>query len=267
MNVLLRIAGSIGRQGHQLLVHLTNFSYLARDTFYWTFIAPFRGKGFSWRNAVVQMVGVGVDSVPIVGIITFFVGLIIAMQAAYQLEQFGALIYVADLVAVSITRELGPLITAIIITGRSGSAIAAELGTMQVYEEVDALQTMGINPVKFLVVPRLLALFIMVPCLTLLADAMGIAGGFVLATTSLNLDLTRYFNQTINALMFSDLLTGLIKSFVFALIIGGIGCYQGLIVRGGAEGVGKATTKSVVISIFLIICADMLFTALFFSTF
>ncbi|MCI0515007.1 ABC transporter permease [candidate division KSB1 bacterium] len=267
MNLITKMSGALGRKAVVLLRQLTNFYYLCRDALYWMFIAPFKGKSFSWQNAAVQMVRVGVTSIPIVTIITFFVGLIIAMQSAYQLARFGALIYVADLVAVSITRELGPLITAIIITGRNGSAIAAEIGTMKVSEEIDALQTMGINPIRFLVVPRLLAMAIMVPCLTLIADLMGIMGGFVLGVGSLGLDFTRFFIQTTNALIFKDLLTGLIKSFFFALIIGGIGCYQGFIVKGGAEGVGKATTQAVVTSIFLIILADMIFTALFFSTF
>lgn len=266
MQFLVNTLGGIGRKIIASLNHLTNFSYLVKDALYWTFVAPLKGNPISWQNTAYQMVKMGVNSIPIVTIITFSVGLIIAMQSAYQLERFGASIYVADLVAVSITRELGPLITAIILTGRSGSAIAAELGTMKVSEEIDALQTMGINPVRFLIVPRFLALAVMVPCLTLIADVMGILGGFALATTALHIDFTRFFIQTINALIFKDLLTGLIKSFFFALIIAGVGCYQGSIVKGGAEGVGKSTTQSVVSSIFLIILADMVFTIIFYST-
>lgn len=266
MQFLVNTIGGIGRKIIGTLNHLTNFSYLVKDALYWTFVAPLKGNPISWQNTAYQMVKMGVNSIPIVTIITFSVGLIIAMQSAYQLERFGASIYVADLVAVSITRELGPLITAIILTGRSGSAIAAELGTMKVSEEIDALQTMGINPVRFLIVPRFLALAVMVPCLTLIADVMGILGGFALATTALHIDFTRFFIQTINALIFKDLLTGLIKSFFFALIIAGVGCYQGSIVKGGAEGVGKSTTQSVVSSIFLIILADMVFTMIFYST-
>lgn len=258
--------GAIGRKSILLLRHITNFSYLSKDSMYWTFIAPLKGTRHSAHGIAIQMVRIGVNSIPIVTIITFLVGLIIAMQSAYQLERFGATIYIADLVGVSITRELGPLITAIIIAGRSGSAIAAEIGTMTVAEEIDALQTMGINPIKFLVTPRLLAMGIMLPCLTLLADLLGIIGGIVLAVSALNIDLTRYINQTINALVLKDLITGLIKSFFFAIIIAGVGCYQGFIVKGGAEGVGKSTTRSVVISIFLIILADVFFTALFYST-
>jgi phospholipid/cholesterol/gamma-HCH transport system permease protein len=188
------------------------------------------------------------------------------MQAAYQLERFGATIFVANLVAVSITRELGPLLTAIIIAGRSGSAIAAEIGTMKVAEEIDALRTMGLNPIQFLVVPRTMAMMIMLPCLVILADLVGIFGGYVIAVLSLDIGTIRYYNQTAGALVMKDLITGLVKTEFFALIISAIGCYEGFMVEGGAEGVGKSTTASVVISIFLIIAADVFFTALFYST-
>jgi phospholipid/cholesterol/gamma-HCH transport system permease protein len=160
---------------------------------------------------------------------------------------------------------LGPMLTAIIVAGRSGSAIAAEIGTMKVAEELDALRTMGLNPIGFLVVPRLLALMIVLPCLTVLADLIGISGGFFIAIFSLKIPFIAYLNETIQALVMKDLVTGLIKSFFFALIIGQVGCYQGFGVKGGAEGVGRSTTASVVISIFLIILADVAFTALFFS--
>jgi phospholipid/cholesterol/gamma-HCH transport system permease protein len=258
--------GSAGRSGANFSVHLIRISKLSAQSLFWIFLAPFSGRKIRWSLTFVQMVRIGVNSLPIVGVITFFVGLIIAMQSAYQLERFGATIYVADLVGVSVTRELGPLITAIIIAGRSGSAIAAEIGTMKVSEEIDALQTMGINPIGYLVVPRTLAMIIVVPCLTVLADLLGIAGGFVLAVFNLKLPMLAYFNQTAEAIMLSDFLTGLIKSFFFAIIIAQIGVYQGFGVEGGAEGVGKSTTASVVASIFLIIMADVLFTAIFYST-
>jgi len=247
-------------------VHLARICSLCVRSLYWIFIAPFRGKKLRWHLTFVQMVRIGVNSVPIVCIISFCVGLIIAMQAAYQLERFGATIYVADLVGVSMTRELGPLITAIVIAGRSGSAIAAEIGTMKVSEEIDALKTMALNPIGYLVVPRTLAMIIVVPCLTVLADMIGITGGFVLAVVNLKLPFIAYFNQTADAILFKDFITGLIKSFFFALIIAQIGAYQGFSVSGGAEGVGKSTTASVVSSIFLIIFADLLFTMLFYST-
>jgi len=258
--------GSVGRSILNVLAHIDSLARLGVDVFWWMFIAPLKGKGLRWRSAVEQMVRIGYDSVPIVTIISFFVGLIMAMQAAYQLERFGATIFVANLVAVSITRELGPLLTAIIIAGRSGSAIAAEIGTMKVAEEIDALRTMGLNPIQFLVVPRTLAMMIMLPCLVILADLVGIIGGYVIGVFSLDISTIRYYNQTAGALVMKDLVSGLVKTEFFALIISAIGCYEGFIVEGGAEGVGKSTTASVVISIFLIIAADVFFTALFYST-
>jgi phospholipid/cholesterol/gamma-HCH transport system permease protein len=198
-------------------------------------------------------------------LIAFFVGLIIAMQSAYQLAKFGASVYVADLVAVSITRELAPLLTAIVVAGRSGSAITAEIGTMKVSEEIDALKTMGFNPISFLVVPRTLAMMIMLPSLTIVADLIGIIGGYVISMATLDVTSLRYVNQTVAALTMKDLASGLTKSFFFAMIIAIIGSHEGFKVKGGADGVGKSTTRSVVTSIFLIIAADVFFTALFFS--
>ena len=226
--------------------------------------APFTAKGFRWPETFRQMVRIGVESLPIVFLIAGSVGMIVALQAATQLRRVGATIYVADLVGVSLTRELGPLMTAIIIAGRSGSAIAAELGTMKVSEEVDALVAMGLDPVEYLALPRILAMAIMLPCLTTLADVVGILGGVVVAWVSLGIPVGNYLEQTLKALMLKDLFSGLIKSGVFAVIIAGVGCYQGFQVEGGAEGVGRRTTASVVASIFLIIAADLVFTLIFY---
>lgn len=240
---------------------------LSVETFGEAVMAPWRGRKVRARSTVEQIVRIGYESIPIVCTIAFFVGLILAMQSAYQLKRFGATIFVADLVAVSIIRELGPLLTAIIIAGRSGSAIAAEIGTMKVSEEIDALRVMGLNHVNFLFVPRMIALLIVLPCLTILADAVGIFGGYLLSIATLDFSSTRYLNQTASALVMKDLVTGLVKSGFFALIIAVVGCYQGISTTGGAEGVGKATTSSVVTAIFLIIAADVFFTALFYSVF
>lgn len=259
-------AGQTGRNVVMFLVHVARIFSQTCQTVSWIFIGPLRGNKIRWTFASTQIVRMGVESIPIVSIIAFSTGLIIAMQAAYQLEQFGALIYVADLVGVSMCRELGPLITAIVVSGRSGSAIAAEIGTMKVSEEIDALQTMALNPIGFLVVPRTLAMMFVLPCLTVIADFVGIAGGFVLAVTNLQLSFVAYFNETVNAIVAKDFLTGLVKSFFFALIIAQVGAFQGFRVKGGAEGVGKSTTASVVTSIFLVILADLLFTMLFYST-
>lgn len=226
--------------------------------------APFTAKGFRWPATFRQMVRIGVESLPIVFLIAGSVGVIVALQAATQLRRVGATINVADLVGVALTRELGPLMTAIIIAGRSGSAIAAELGTMKVSEEVDALTAMGLDPVEFLALPRILAMAVMLPCLTILADVIGILGGVVVAWASLEIPVGNYLEQTLRALLLKDIFSGLIKSGVFAVIIAGVGCYQGFRVEGGAEGVGRRTTASVVASIFLIIAADLLFTLIFY---
>ena len=258
--------GVLGQNLCHFLVHITRMGQLVVQALYYIFVGPFKGKKIRWGSAIEQVVRIGVNSIPIVTVICFFVGLILAMQAAYQLEQFGVTIYVANLVGVSMTREMGPMLTAIIITGRSGSAIAAEIGTMKVSEEIDALRTMGLNPVSFLVLPRLLAMLIALPCLTLLADFVGILGGVFIGVTALKISAIQYINQTAEALVFKDLFTGLVKSVFFGFIIATVGSYQGFGVYGGAEGVGRSTTASVVTSIFLIIIADLVFTAIFYST-
>ena len=190
--------------------------------------------------------------------------MIMALQSAYQLRQLGAMDLVAGLVAISITRELAPLLVAIIVAGRFGSAIAAELGTMQVSQEIDALDVMGIDPVSFLVVPRLLALIASLPCLILFADVIGILGGQTVASGILGIGGDRYVALTLDALVLEDIYTGLVKGLAFAGIIGLVGCHQGLSTRGGAEEVGRSTTASVVRSIVLVIAADLFVTVLFY---
>ena len=239
-------------------------SKIINDAFYWTVISPFRGKTIRVKAGISEMVKAGYNSIPIVATISFFVGIILAMQAAYQLKKVGALIYVANLVGVSLTRELSPILTAIIVAGRSGSAFAAEIGSMKAAEEIDALTTMGINPVRFLVTPKLIALMIMLPCLTIISDIIGISGGFLLSTAVLEVHPYNYYQQTVNALLVKDIFTGLIKAWVFGITITLVGAYQGFKVSGGAEEVGMRTTASVVASIFLIIVFDLFFTALFY---
>lgn len=248
----------------QVLKDINDASRVINDIFYWTFISPFKGRPVRIRASISEMVKAGYNSVPIVSVISLFIGIILALQAAYQLKRFGALIYVADLVGVSVTRELGPIITAIIVSGRSGSAFAAEIGSMKAAEEVDALITMGINPVRFLVVPKLIALMVMVPALTVLSDFLGLLGGFLLSVTLLELHPVNYFQQTINALLVKDILTGLLKAWAFGIVITIVGAYHGFKVEGGAEEVGRHTTSSVVASIFLVIVFDLFFTALFY---
>ena len=248
----------------QILKDINDASRIINDVFYWAFISPFKGKPIRVRASISEMVKAGYNSVPIVSVISLFIGIILALQAAYQLKRFGALIYVADLVGVSMTRELGPIITAIIISRRSGSAFAAEIGSMKAAEEVDALMTMGINPVRFLVVPKLIALMVMVPVLTVLSDFLGLFGGFLLSVTLLELHPVNYFQQTINALLVKDIMTGVIKVWALGIVITTVGAYHGFKVEGGAEEVGRHTTSSVVASIFLVIVFDLFFTALFY---
>jgi len=202
----------------------------------------------------------GVDALPIVALISFLLGLIMAFMSAVQLQQFGANIYVASLVGLAMTRELGPIMTAIIVAGRSGSAFAAEIGTMKISEEVDALFTMGFDPTRFLVVPKVIASVIMVPILTLFSDVFAILGGLLVGISMLDLTVNSYIAQTIKTLTLFDVFFGVLKSAVFALLIAGIGCLRGFQVRGGAASVGEATTSAVVSSIFLIILTDSLFS-------
>ena len=269
MEFAIRALEHIGKNARVLLRHLSSLYSLMVSNFYWTFIAPFKKgqKGLSREHVSYQCVFMGNKSISIVFLVSLFMGMIMAMQTAYLLKKFGVVMYVGSLVAVSMCRELGPLLTAIVIAGRAGAAITAELGTMKVSEEIDALEVMGINPVRYLVVPRILALVIMLPCLTMFADLVGIYGGYLIGHYSINIPTGLYIQKTIDALVLKDIWTGLLKSFVFALIIGFIGCYEGLIVKGGAEGVGKATTISVVASITLIIFADCVLTSLFYFVF
>jgi phospholipid/cholesterol/gamma-HCH transport system permease protein len=216
-----------------------------------------------WRETWLYMERTGLDAVPIVALISFLMGLITAFQAAVQLTQFGADIYIANLVGLSIVRELGPLMTAIIAAGRSGAAFAAEIGTMKVSEEVDALTTMGFDRTRFLVTPKVVSLLCMLPCLTLCADLVGILGGLTVAVFGLGLPVQVYVRQTRLALGIWDVLSGMIKSVAFAVLIAGVGCLRGFQARAGAESVGRVTTSAIVAGIFLIIVADAVFTVIF----
>ena len=248
------------------LRHVIDVVALFVDTLYWLICGPLRNKFVKSESIFAQMVFAGVGSLVIVIFVSFFTGIVIAMQSACQLARFGANIYVAPMVAVGMARELGPVLTALVVAGRVGAAIAAELGTMQVTEQIEALETMALNPVRFLVVPRFLALVIMLPCLTVFADMMGILGGFIVGVFNLNLNPYRYFTFSFKFMAWKDVWTGLVKSFVFGITISLVGCYMGLKTKGGAEGVGKATTLSVVTSFILIILFDCLLTGLFYFT-
>ncbi len=217
----------------------------------------------NWESLTKLMDKSGTDALPIVSMLSFLMGAVLAFQAAIQLRKFGANVFVADLVSLSICLEMGPLMTAIIVAGRSGAAFAAHLGTMRVNEEVDALSVMGIDPIRYLVSPRILAVALVMPCLTLFADFLGILGGLVVSVISLDLTPKVFFNQAYKVLEVTDVLKGLLKSLVFGIEIATIGCLRGFQVRGGAESVGAATTSAIVTSIFVITITDAIFAVVY----
>jgi phospholipid/cholesterol/gamma-HCH transport system permease protein len=220
-------------------------------------------RSLNLRDVTLTMERSGADAVPIVLLINFLVGFVMAYQSAEQLEQFGANIFVADLVGLAMVRELGPLMTAIIVCGRSGAAFAAELGTMKVSEEVDALRTLGVLPLRYLVLPRVLGLTLVGPVLTLAADAVGVGGGIVVAATQLDVTPAAFMGELRQVMEPWDVISGLLKSVVFSATIAIIACQRGLGTGGGAEGVGRQTTSAVVITLFALILLDAVFTVIF----
>ena len=216
-----------------------------------------------WRALFHNLQSAGFEALPIVGLLSFLLGVVIAYQGADQLRRFGANVYIADLVGLAMLRELAPLLTAIIVAGRSGSAYAAQIGTMKVTEEIDALRTIGIAPQELLVLPKVLALVIALPLLTVFADVTGLLGGMIMARSKLDVGFDVFINRLGDAVSVSSFLAGLVKAPVFAVIIALVGCFQGFRVGGSADSVGRQTTLSVVQSIFLVIVADALFSVVF----
>lgn len=251
--------------GHKVLAFLYFCGGLARltvQTIYLVFTPPAK-----INRVFEQAKKAGYDSLPIVSLVGMFIGFIFALQTAYFMQRLGSEMYIASLVALSVVRELGPVITALVVAGRVGAAITAEIGSMQVTEQVDALETLATNPIKYLVVPRFLALSLMVPLLTLYADAIGIFGSYLICVFKLGISSELYLRFTAEALLYKDLFTGLFKTIFFGMIIALVSCYEGFNVEGGAEGVGQATTRSVVITFIMIIACDCFFTALFYFIF
>ena len=224
----------------------------------------FRGQAqFRWRDCFSEMQQCGAMALPIVGLISFLVGVIMAYQGAVQLRQFGADIYVADLVGLSVVREMGPMMAAIVLAGRTGAAFAATLGNMQANEEIDALETLGVSPIDFLVMPRIAALFLMMPLLALYSNCLGILGGLVVSASILDIPASLYWVETKSIIDLSDLSTGLIKSGIFGLLIGLSACLRGLQAERSATGAGQAATSAVVTSTLLIIVSDSVFAVMF----
>jgi len=232
---------------------------------------PWRWKRLAhdrrWTNLLDQMQKVGVASFPLVFLTALFTGMVLALQSAYQLQKIEGEQFIGSLVALSMTRELGPVLTSLVIAGRVGAAITAEMGTMRVTEQIDAMQTAAADPVKYLSVPRLIALLIMLPVLTLYADMIGILGGYLVGVYKLGIGSALYMQMTWDPMQMKDIYTGLFKAGTFAAIIATIACHEGFVTGGGAEGVGRATTLSVVISFILIIAANCFITALFYFMF
>ena len=218
---------------------------------------------FRWRPILYNIRSAGFDALPIVGLLSFLLGIVVAYQGADQLRQYGANIFVADLIGLSMLREFAPLITAIIIAGRSGSAYAAQIGTMAVTEEIDAMRTIGIAPIDLLVLPKIIALMIALPLLTVFADVLGVFGGMIMARAQLDVGFGEFLDRFAKAVSITAYLIGIGKAPVFAIIIAVVGCFQGFRTRGGADSVGRQTTRSVVQAIFLVIVADALFSVAF----
>ena len=242
--------------------YIGQLTLLLRQTLGWIFTPPFKGE-----RILSQAKRIGPGSFFMAALIAFFVGMIITLQMAYQMVSLSAEIYIPNIVAVSITRELSPVLTALIMAGRIGAGITAEIGSMTVTDQVDALRAFAVNPVKYLVVPRFLALIVMLPVLTIFADLIGILGGFVICVFKLSISPLMYMTMVLKSLAVKDVVTGLVKTIFFGMIIALVGCHQGLTVKAGAEGVGRATTVSVVISFILIIISDCMFAILFYFIF
>jgi len=241
-----------------------NYLQLNLSLLYWVLIAPFTGQFFEIAPVFRQMVSIGVRAAPMVALTAFSVGVTLAMQAAHSLQSLGAEMYIPDLVMVTLLRELGPVLIAVIVIGRSGSAVAAELGTMKVSEEIEALEVMAINPVQYLVVPRFLAMLVMLPTLTIFGNYIGIFGGWAVCRFALDFNTAGYVMRALESSDAWDLYSGMIKSAVFAWIIITIACNSGLNVEGGAEGVGQATTGSVVQALLAMLVMNAVLTGIFF---
>lgn len=258
----LMAVAAISRPIKRALGEVQNYSILVGRTF----AAVVRRPQY-WRDTFVQMDVIGVQSLLIVGLTGVFTGMVLALQSAVQLSRFGASLFVGQLVAASVIRELGPVLTALMVAGRVGSGIAAELGSMKVGEQIDALQAMGTDPIKKLVKPRVLAGLAMLPVLTIATDFIAILGGNLIAWLMLHQAASTYWNAVWSGLYVSDLVTGVMKPVVFGFLITTIACYMGLRTTGGTEGVGRSTTQAVVISSVLLLAIDFFMTKLFIELF
>lgn len=266
MTFITRPISALGNRVLRIVEFIGGVGWLMRDT---AVAAPTglfgkRGRRLGWSNLWAQMVRVGVKSIGIVSLVVFCIGAILALQMAPILDEYGVVAQVADIIGIAMFRELGPLVSAIVLTGFAGASIAAELGTMVVSEEIEAMEAQAIHPIRFLVVPRVIATTVMMICLAVVGDLMGTLGGATVSKLFLDINLQQYFTRTFDTVLLQDFITGLIKAGVFGAIISSLACYLGLSVTGGAQGVGTATTRTVVLTIVALIFVDLMFTAVFF---
>jgi phospholipid/cholesterol/gamma-HCH transport system permease protein len=257
--------GYLGRTFIRFLQDLSSLYYLFRETILQTFILLTNRKKLKQAKLLVQVDEIGTQSLPLVLAVAALLGIAMTVLISFQLKEVGGYNYIPGLVAVAIFREIGPLITALIVAGRVGAAFTARIGTMKVSEEILALETMAINPVRFLVVQRFIGLLLSLPALTMLAGFTSVVGGFLYGSTKLGIRPDTYVRETMDALTFTDVFSGMTKALVFAVVIVMIGCYRGLVVEGGAEEVGKATMLSVVSSTLAIIMLDTVLTGAFYG--
>ena len=264
---ITRPIAALGGATIELLEFIGGLGYLLLDTgsAVRRGLVSGRGRRLGWANLWAQMIRVGVRSIPIVMLVLFCIGAILALQMEPTLRQYGATDRVADIISVAVFRELGPLVAAIVLTGFAGASIAAEIGTMVVSEEIEAMEAQAIQPVRFLVLPRVLATAVMMVCVAVVADLTGVFGGMTISRAFIGLSTEQYLRHTFDAIRVRDFVTGLIKAGVFGTLISSLACYLGLGVTGGAQGVGVATTRTVVLTIVALILVDLMFTAVFYA--
>ncbi|HXK49714.1 MAG TPA: ABC transporter permease [Clostridiales bacterium] len=243
---------------------LGSFTVLSADIFYYSLRSVFNSSGRRKGSVFEQMFLMGNNAVPIVALLSFLIGLVLSLQSAAQLKQFGANIYLVDLIVIGMILEMGPILTSVIIAGRTGSAIAAEISTMKITEELDALKVMALNPLKYVVAPKMLSLTVCLPILTVLSNLVGIFGGFVIGILYLDLSFDMFFNRTIEVMTLYFWWQSMLKSILFSWLIVLIGAHFGFKVKGGSEAVGKAATSSVVAAIFAIIMTDAVLSLIFY---
>jgi phospholipid/cholesterol/gamma-HCH transport system permease protein len=267
VSLLIRPVRVIGRAALGTLEFIGGVGYLFWDTLAAVRrgLITGRGRRLGWRSLWEQMVRVGVRSVPIVVLVLFCIGAILALQISPILKDYGAVERTGDIISIAIFRELGPLVAGVVLTGFAGASIAAELGTMVVSEEIEALDAEAISPIRFLVLPRVLATVVMMVCVSVIANLSGVWGGLVVSRYALGITPRQYLNHTFAAIQVRDFVTGLIKAGVFGALISSFACYLGLNVTGGAQGVGIATTRTVVLTIVAVIIVDLMFTAVFYA--